>query len=176
MLEAYRQHVSERAAQSILPKPLSPEQVTGLVELLKNPPAGEEATLLDLISNRVPPGVDEAAYVNAGFLSAIVMLVWCCAVLLILFWRWLPSFISLVCVCGRINSPNVNCRAMQSHSQSIVVMDCLLFGLPHHSWLCCVCAMSNCRHLCCPRAVAGVVWFVRAVVVTCVAAPSRLRC
>lgn len=72
MLEAYRQHVSERAAQSILPKPLSPEQVTGLVELLKNPPAGEEATLLDLISNRVPPGVDEAAYVKAGFLSAIV--------------------------------------------------------------------------------------------------------
>ena len=72
MLEAYRQHVSERAAQSILPKPLSPEQVTGLVELLKTPPAGEEVTLLDLISNRVPPGVDEAAYVKAGFLSAVV--------------------------------------------------------------------------------------------------------
>jgi aconitate hydratase 2/2-methylisocitrate dehydratase len=72
VLEAYRQHVSERAAQSILPKPLSPEQVTGLVELLKIPPAGEEVTLLDLISNRVPPGVDEAAYVKAGFLSAVV--------------------------------------------------------------------------------------------------------
>ncbi len=72
MLEAYRQHVEERAAQSIPPKPLSPEQVTGLVELLKNPPAGEEETLLDLIANRVPPGVDEAAYVKAGFLSAIV--------------------------------------------------------------------------------------------------------
>jgi aconitate hydratase 2/2-methylisocitrate dehydratase len=72
VLEAYRQHVSERAAQSILPKPLSPEQVTGLVELLKTPPAGEEVTLLDLISNRVPPGVDEAAYVKAGFLSAVV--------------------------------------------------------------------------------------------------------
>ncbi|MCV6606306.1 MAG: aconitate hydratase B, partial [Porticoccaceae bacterium] len=50
---------------------LSPEQVAGLVELLKNPPAGEEAFLLDLITNRVPPGVDEAAYVKAGFLSAI---------------------------------------------------------------------------------------------------------
>ncbi len=72
VLEAYRQHVEERAAQSIPPKPLDPEQVTGLVELLKNPPAGEEETLLDLIANRVPPGVDEAAYVKAGFLSAIV--------------------------------------------------------------------------------------------------------
>ena len=72
MLEAYRKHVEERAAQGIVPKPLNAEQVAGLVELLKNPPAGEEATLLDLISNRVPPGVDEAAYVKAGFLSAVV--------------------------------------------------------------------------------------------------------
>ncbi|WP_374964977.1 bifunctional aconitate hydratase 2/2-methylisocitrate dehydratase, partial [Spongiibacter tropicus] len=72
MLEAYRKHVEERAAQGIVPKPLNAEQVAGLVELLKNPPAGEEATLLDLISNRVPPGVDEAAYVKAGFLSALV--------------------------------------------------------------------------------------------------------
>ncbi|WP_372879391.1 bifunctional aconitate hydratase 2/2-methylisocitrate dehydratase [Spongiibacter marinus] len=72
MLEAYRKHVEERAAQGIVPKPLNAEQVAGLVELLKNPPAGEEETLVDLISNRVPPGVDEAAYVKAGFLSAIV--------------------------------------------------------------------------------------------------------
>jgi aconitate hydratase 2 / 2-methylisocitrate dehydratase len=72
VLEAYREHVAERAAQNIPPKPLSAEQVAGLVELLKNPPAGEEAYLLDLVSNRVPPGVDEAAYVKAGFLSAIV--------------------------------------------------------------------------------------------------------
>jgi aconitate hydratase 2/2-methylisocitrate dehydratase len=50
---------------------LNPEQVAGLVELLKNPPAGEEAFLLELISERVPPGVDEAAYVKAVFLSAI---------------------------------------------------------------------------------------------------------
>lgn len=72
MLEAYRKHVEERASEGVPPKPLNPEQVAGLVELLKNPPAGEEETLLDLISNRVPPGVDEAAYVKAGFLSAIV--------------------------------------------------------------------------------------------------------
>lgn len=72
MLEAYRQHVKERAADGVPPKPLDPEQVAGLTELLKNPPAGEEETLLDLITNRVPPGVDEAAYVKAGFLSAIV--------------------------------------------------------------------------------------------------------
>lgn len=72
MLEAYRTHVAERAAEGIPPKPLNPEQVAGLVELLKNPPAGEEAFLLELISDRVPPGVDEAAYVKAGFLSALV--------------------------------------------------------------------------------------------------------
>ncbi len=72
MLEAYRAHVAERAEQNIPPKPLDPEWTAGLVELLKNPPAGEEEFLLDLIANRVPPGVDEAAYVKAGFLSAIV--------------------------------------------------------------------------------------------------------
>ena len=71
MLEAYREHVAERAQHNIPPKPLNAEQVAGLIELLKAPPAGEEAFLLDLISNRVPPGVDEAAYVKAGFLSAI---------------------------------------------------------------------------------------------------------
>ncbi|WP_020409383.1 bifunctional aconitate hydratase 2/2-methylisocitrate dehydratase [Hahella ganghwensis] len=72
MLEAYRKHVEERAAEGVPPKPLNAEQVAGLVELLKNPPAGEEQTILDLLENRVPPGVDEAAYVKAGFLSAIV--------------------------------------------------------------------------------------------------------
>ncbi len=72
VLDAYRKHVEERATQGVPPKPLDPEQTAGLVELLKNPPAGEEDYLLDLISNRVPPGVDEAAYVKAGFLSAIV--------------------------------------------------------------------------------------------------------
>lgn len=72
MLEAYRAHVAERQLQNIPPKPLDPEWTAGLVELLKNPPAGEEEFLLDLIANRVPPGVDEAAYVKASFLSAIV--------------------------------------------------------------------------------------------------------
>ncbi|MEL0224310.1 MAG: hypothetical protein VXA12_08655, partial [Gammaproteobacteria bacterium] len=63
MLEEYRKHVEERAAEGIVPKPLSADQVAGLVELLKNPPAGEDAFLLDLLTNRVPAGVDEAAYV-----------------------------------------------------------------------------------------------------------------
>ncbi|MCW2270680.1 bifunctional aconitate hydratase 2/2-methylisocitrate dehydratase [Pseudomonas sp. MYb187] len=71
VLEAYRKHIEERAAQGIVPQPLNAEQTAGLVELLKNPPSGEEAVLVDLITNRVPPGVDEAAYVKAGFLSAI---------------------------------------------------------------------------------------------------------
>ena len=71
MLEDYRKHVAEREVEGIPPKPLNPEQVAALVELLKNPPAGEEEFLLELISERVPPGVDEAAYVKAGFLSAI---------------------------------------------------------------------------------------------------------
>ncbi|MCK9502969.1 MAG: bifunctional aconitate hydratase 2/2-methylisocitrate dehydratase [Porticoccaceae bacterium] len=72
MLEAYRQHVEERAAEGVPPKPLNAEWTAALVELLKAPPAGEEEFLLDLITNRVPPGVDDAAYVKAGFLTAIV--------------------------------------------------------------------------------------------------------
>ncbi|MEZ9516714.1 bifunctional aconitate hydratase 2/2-methylisocitrate dehydratase [Vibrio splendidus] len=71
MLEAYRKHVEERAAEGVVPRPLDAEQVAGLVELLKNPPQGEEEYLLDLLENRIPPGVDEAAYVKAGFLTAI---------------------------------------------------------------------------------------------------------
>ncbi|OQX31450.1 MAG: bifunctional aconitate hydratase 2/2-methylisocitrate dehydratase [Candidatus Sedimenticola endophacoides] len=69
MLEAYRKHLQERAAEAIPPLPLNAEQVAALVELLKNPPEGEEAFLLDLISNRVPAGVDQAAYVKAAFLA-----------------------------------------------------------------------------------------------------------
>ncbi|WP_435235513.1 bifunctional aconitate hydratase 2/2-methylisocitrate dehydratase [Psychromonas sp. PT13] len=71
MLEAYRKHVAERAEQGVVPQPLNAEQTAALVELLKSPPQGEEAFLLDLLENRIPPGVDEAAYVKAGFLSAI---------------------------------------------------------------------------------------------------------
>ncbi|WP_413741543.1 bifunctional aconitate hydratase 2/2-methylisocitrate dehydratase [Sodalis sp. RH15] len=72
MLDDYRKHVAERTAQGIVPKPLDAVQMAALIELLKNPPTGEEAFLLDLVSNRVPPGVDEAAYVKAGFLAAVV--------------------------------------------------------------------------------------------------------
>ncbi|MGL4380076.1 MAG: bifunctional aconitate hydratase 2/2-methylisocitrate dehydratase [Vibrio sp.] len=71
MLEAYRKHVAERAAEGVVPRALDAEQVAGLVELLKNPPQGEEAFVLDLLENRIPPGVDEAAYVKAGFLTAV---------------------------------------------------------------------------------------------------------
>ncbi|MGY6277240.1 bifunctional aconitate hydratase 2/2-methylisocitrate dehydratase [Methylomonas sp. MgM2] len=71
MLEQYRKHVAERAAEGIVAKPLDAEQAAALVELLKNPPAGEEAFLLDLLENRIPAGVDEAAYVKAGFLAAV---------------------------------------------------------------------------------------------------------
>eukprot|EP00163_Fabomonas_tropica_P034276 TRINITY_DN9409_c0_g2_i1.p1 TRINITY_DN9409_c0_g2~~TRINITY_DN9409_c0_g2_i1.p1 ORF type:complete len:870 (+),score=201.33 TRINITY_DN9409_c0_g2_i1:394-3003(+) len=72
VLEAYREHVKEREALGIPPKPLNAEQTAALVELLKNPPAGEEETLVYLLENRIPPGVDEAAYVKAAFLTAIV--------------------------------------------------------------------------------------------------------
>ncbi len=71
MLEAYRKHVQERADLGVIPQPLSPEQTADLVELLKNPPAGEEEFILDLLVNRIPAGVDQAAYVKAGFLAAI---------------------------------------------------------------------------------------------------------
>ncbi len=71
MLEAYRKHVEERAASGVPPKPLDEKQTADLVELLKNPPAGEESFLVDLITYRVPAGVDPAAYVKAGFLTAV---------------------------------------------------------------------------------------------------------
>ena len=71
MLEHYRKHVEERAADGVVPKPLDAEQMAALVELIKQPPAGEEEFILDLLANRVPAGVDEAAYIKAGFLAAI---------------------------------------------------------------------------------------------------------
>lgn len=71
MLKTYAAHVAERAAQNLPPLPLSAEQVAQLVELLKNPPAGEAQTLLDLLENRIPAGVDQAAYVKAAFLSDV---------------------------------------------------------------------------------------------------------
>lgn len=71
MLEQYRHHVAERAAQGIPPLPLDAEQTAALGELLQQPPAGEEEVLMSLLRDRIPPGVDPAAYVKAGFLSAI---------------------------------------------------------------------------------------------------------
>ena len=69
MLQEYKDHVEERASIGIPPLPLNAEQVVSVVELLKNPPKGEESTLLDLLSNRTPAGVDPAAYVKAAFLT-----------------------------------------------------------------------------------------------------------
>lgn len=69
--DRYDGHVAERAQLAIAPKALDAAQVTELVELLQNPPKGEEKFLVDLLANRIPPGVDEAAYVKAGFLSAV---------------------------------------------------------------------------------------------------------
>lgn len=71
MLNEYRQHVTERAEQGVPPLALNPQQTADLVELIKNPPSGEEDFVLDLLMNRVPAGVDESAYVKAGFLAAI---------------------------------------------------------------------------------------------------------
>ncbi|MGJ8524757.1 Aconitate hydratase B [Halomonadaceae bacterium LMG 33818] len=71
MLDDYRKEVASRAEEGIPPKALNAEMTAQLVELLKNPPKGEEEFLLKLLTDRVPPGVDEAAYVKAGFLSAI---------------------------------------------------------------------------------------------------------
>ncbi|MGF1491194.1 MAG: bifunctional aconitate hydratase 2/2-methylisocitrate dehydratase [Microcoleaceae cyanobacterium] len=71
MLEAYRQHATERAALGIPALPLDAEQTSDLCELLKNPPEEEKEFLMELLTQRIPPGVDEAAYVKAGFLTAV---------------------------------------------------------------------------------------------------------
>ncbi|MFM7801617.1 MAG: aconitate hydratase B, partial [Limnohabitans sp.] len=71
MLQAYRTHVAERAALGIPPLPLSAKQTGELIELLKHPPKGEEANLVDLITHRVPAGVDDAAKVKASYLAAV---------------------------------------------------------------------------------------------------------
>lgn len=71
MLEAYRAAAAEREALGIPPLPLTAKQTEELVELLKNPPKGEEKFLVDLLSHRVPPGVDDASKVKASFLGAI---------------------------------------------------------------------------------------------------------
>ncbi|WP_298050690.1 bifunctional aconitate hydratase 2/2-methylisocitrate dehydratase [uncultured Paenalcaligenes sp.] len=73
MLENYRQHVAERAALGIPALPLSAQQTADLIELIKNPPAGEEEFLLDLLTYRVPAGVDDAAKVKASYLAAVAL-------------------------------------------------------------------------------------------------------
>lgn len=81
MLVAYRQHVAERAILGIPPLPLSKEQTTDLVALLQNPPAGEEAFLVDLLTHRVPAGVDDAAKVKATFLNRVARGLESCALI-----------------------------------------------------------------------------------------------
>ena len=71
MLKEYKAHVEERAEKDIPPLPLNAEQVASLVELIKEPPSGEEDFLLDLLTNRTPAGVDPAAYIKAAFLTDI---------------------------------------------------------------------------------------------------------
>ncbi|MBX3711552.1 MAG: bifunctional aconitate hydratase 2/2-methylisocitrate dehydratase [Lysobacter sp.] len=81
MLAAYRQHVAERAALGIPPLPLTAQQTAEIIELLKAPPAGEEAVLVDLITNRVPAGVDDAAKVKASYLAAVAFGTEACALI-----------------------------------------------------------------------------------------------
>ena len=72
MIDAYRKHEAERKAMGIPPKPLDPEQTRELCTLLEAPPPGQEKFLLELLTNRVSPGVDPAAEVKAGFLASVV--------------------------------------------------------------------------------------------------------
>ena len=71
MLEAYRQHVAERAALGIPPLPLTKQQTAALIELLRNPAGADGAELVHLITHRIPAGVDDAAEIKAKFLAAV---------------------------------------------------------------------------------------------------------
>ena len=73
MIDDYRKHFKERSLQGIPPKPLTADQVVDLINMLKSSASESKDELLDLLSNRIPPGVDEAAYVKASFLSSIAM-------------------------------------------------------------------------------------------------------
>ena len=81
MLETYRQHVADRAALGIPPLPLSAQQTADLIELLKNPPDGEAQNLLELLTYRVPAGVDDAAKVKASYLAAVAFGTESCALI-----------------------------------------------------------------------------------------------
>ncbi|MDP3138980.1 MAG: aconitate hydratase B, partial [Burkholderiaceae bacterium] len=71
MLQAYREHVAERAALGIPPLPLTATQTAELVEQIKKATVAEADELLKLISERVPAGVDDAAKVKASYLAAV---------------------------------------------------------------------------------------------------------
>ena len=81
MLDKYKKHIEERAAQGLPPLPLNAEQTAAVVDSLKSASDNEGLFLLDLLSQNVPPGVDQAAYVKAGFLSAVAKGDRSCAVL-----------------------------------------------------------------------------------------------
>jgi aconitate hydratase 2/2-methylisocitrate dehydratase len=71
MLNAYSKLAAEREAQGVPALPLTAEQTKDLTQLLENPPTDQKQILLELLSDRIPPGVDEAAYVKATWLSAV---------------------------------------------------------------------------------------------------------
>ena len=71
MLEDYDNQGQQRGNLGIPSVPLGAKQTSELCELLKSPPAGTEEKLMALLRDRVPPGVDEAAYIKAGFLTGI---------------------------------------------------------------------------------------------------------
>jgi len=71
MLEAYFKHEQERAALGIPPLPLSPEQTEEVCRTLENPPRDKAELVLNLLTNRVSPGVDPAAKVKAEWLSRV---------------------------------------------------------------------------------------------------------
>src|ERR671911_41739 len=71
MLQEYKKHAAERATQGIPPLPLSAAQTNELISLLEAPPANQAAGFVELFGERVPAGVDDAAYVKAGFLAAL---------------------------------------------------------------------------------------------------------
>ena len=70
MLQDYKKHCKEREEQGIPPLPLSAQQTSDLVELLKSEHK-ESELLLNLLRDRIPAGVDQSAYVKAGFLADI---------------------------------------------------------------------------------------------------------
>jgi aconitate hydratase 2/2-methylisocitrate dehydratase len=127
MLDAYREHVAERAAQNIPPAPLSPEQVAELVKLIQAPPACEENLLIELLTERVPPGVDEAAYVKAGFLSSIATAKTACALIdreqAVAFLGSMLGGYNIGTLIGLLDDDEVGASAARELKQTILVFD-----------------------------------------------------